>query len=592
MQRSRTQILFSYLPGKVFVHEEGMVARSWAIRGEVLSGSINKPALLSEIDRYLLGWEEDGRINLPLPSQVEAQEFVTITPEMVLWEIWPLVFECSKENCRRIRTFRRIEEVSQEPRCRYCKGRMRQLRYFSAHDCGDLKPMYVPRCAEHGYDHIYFDDTGTFLTSVFRCRACAGGVVRRTAQSPCGCNAFAGPDGRSMMRAFTVRDTRTYYTHSIWLINFKSRTFQDLQGHPLRGQIAVASYLGLVSNLSRALREADRGSGRVERITEEEWVQKKAKLKEMSLTDAQIEEIRASIGPSTEGLGALGEVPELSAVGEELRVIERALLYDGGEVDRITLDDVQRGAAERSDASTVAAITAAQGRAADLGLEEVAVTWNFPIALAAFGYTRNVKGRGEGRLRGFARQGQYEGKTPIFAVATETEAVLVTVSAQRMLEWLARRGSYLGNVPDDQRAARAEILRLFAHRRENPIPASEATTLLHSMSHALLRSLDDGRTGFAEASLAEWIVPETLTFAIFANSLKSYTLGALWTLINSRTLQWLERAWEGVWHCENDPLCHQRKPRACERCLYVSFGCREFNDHLSRVLLQDFWREK
>jgi hypothetical protein len=159
----------------------------------------------------------------------------------------------------------------------------------------------------------------------------------------------------------------------------------------------------------------------------------------------------------------------------------------------------------------------------------------------------------------------------------------------QVLNWLAERGTYAATLPDNAVAARRIVLRLFAERDANPIPANEITTLVHSISHCLLRAFEDGQVGFAETSLAEWFVPETLTFAIYASSLKSFTLGALWTLINNRTLQWLEIARQSAWRCENDPLCHQRHPRACERCLYLTFGCRSRNDNLSRAYLTEFW---
>ena len=103
-----------------------------------------------------------------------------------------------------------------------------------------------------------------------------------------------------------------------------------------------------------------------------------------------------------------------------------------------------------------------------------------------------------------------------------------------------------------------------------------------------MRGIDDGQIGFAEATLAEWIVPTALTFAIYANTLKDFTLGSLWTLLNNRALQWLLTAQERVTRCENDPLCYQQAERACERCCYLTFGCREFNSDLDRRVLFDF----
>lgn len=110
------------------------------------------------------------------------------------------------------------------------------------------------------------------------------------------------------------------------------------------------------------------------------------------------------------------------------------------------------------------------------------------------------------------------------------------------------------------------------------------------MSHTMLRALDDGQVGFSESSLAEWVVPETLTFALYANNFKSVTMGSLWTLVNNRTLQWLERSADSAQRCDNDPLCHQRTEQACERCLYITFGCQEFNHDLDRRTLRTFWQ--
>jgi hypothetical protein len=396
-----------------------------------------------------------------------------------------------------------------------------------------------------------------------------------------------------MMRAFTVRDTRTYHPHSISLINLQSTTFNQLQAHPARGDIAVASYLGLLGDDNRirdGLAEADRApSGSV--MTIEEWTEREAEFRRMGLSDDQIADIRRAIGPRDAGLAALAGVdPVVLALGRERTLVERAAIFDASELRRITLADAYRGMLDRGEPTAAAAVDAAQRQAEGLGIEDISVTWAFPIAVAAFGYTRVASKRGEGRLRGFARQGAYEGRIPIFAVATETEAIILTLSARQVLKWLIEAGIYAGSEAVDEQAARQEVLGIFARQETDPAPANALTVLVHTMSHILLRALDDGQVGFAEASLAEWIVPETLTFALYANNLKSYTLGALWTLLNNRSLQWLERTADSVLRCENDPLCYQRSPRACERCLFLTFGCQRFNDQLDRQLLSDFWR--
>ena len=144
MQRSRTQVLFSYLPGSVFVHETGYIARSTEIRGSDPPQLSSQQVLLEEIDRYMAQWDDDRIQGMRRPSRVASSDFRVLTPEGVRWEFWPLRFECARENCRRIVSFQQIDDIQRTPRCATCNGRLRQLRYLSAHECGRIRPMYIP----------------------------------------------------------------------------------------------------------------------------------------------------------------------------------------------------------------------------------------------------------------------------------------------------------------------------------------------------------------------------------------------------------------------------------------------------------------
>ncbi len=588
MQRSRTQVLFSYLPDSVFEHESGYLARSVEIRGE--RAHVDREVLLQEIGQYVSAWDDDRIQGFGRPGRVDDTDFLILTPEAVRWELWPLRFECARESCRRIASFRRLDHLERRPRCGTCGGRLRNLRYLSAHECGAIREMYIPQCTTHGYDHVYFDDTGTFRTAVFRCRACNGGIVRRTLQSPCSCN-LPTPDGeRPMMRAYTVRDTRTYFPHYITLINLQSSTFRQLQAHPRRGEIAVASFLGQLGashDLKQGLHEANQ-LGQTTRLSPEEWAARESELQEMGLTEDEIDAIRSRQAPSTTGLASLAGIEtEVIAVGERRPVVERAALFDKDEFSRLPLQAAHESLQQRGESAAATAVATAMERANGLGINDISVTWSFPIALAAFGYTRTTPTLGAGILRGFSnRPDQYDNKYPVFAVATDTEAVLITLDPSRVLGWLADNAP-LDTTHDDPRL---QLLRVFAAEESDPQPARLVRTLVHTMAHTMLRALDDGQVGFSESSLAEWIVPETLTFALYANNFKSVTMGSLWTLINNRSLQWLDRSVNAARRCDNDPLCHQRTEQACERCLYITFGCREFNANLDRRILRSFWR--
>lgn len=591
MQRSRTQVLFSYLPGSVFVHETGYIARSTEIRGSDPPQLSSKQVLLEEIDRYLEHWDDDRIQGLRRPSRVASSDFRVLTPEGVRWEFWPLRFECARENCRRIVSFQRIDDIQKTPRCATCNGRLRQLRYLSAHECGRILPMHIPPCTSHGYDHVYFDDTGTFRTAVFRCRACNGSIIRRTLQSPCSCNLATQDGEQPKMHAYTVRDTRIYFTHYLSLINLQSQTFNDLQGHARRGEIAVASYLGhlgATNDVKKGIQEANLPS-QSPRLSPEEWEIRERQLREMELGEEEIEAIRSSLAPTATGLASLAGIEStVIDIGQRRRVVERAALFDTSEVSRLSLNDAQESLSERGEIAASQAVTSAIDKAHELGIDDISVTWAFPIALAAFGYTRTTGRPGEGTLQGFfSSADQYQGKYPVFAVATDTEAVLITLNAARVMNWLTHQDA----VEPAGEDPKLQILRLFASEAANPRPAKLVRTLLHTMSHTMLRALDDGQVGFSESSLAEWVVPETLTFALYANNFKSVTMGSLWTLINNRTLQWLERSADASQRCDNDPLCHQRNEQACERCLYITFGCQDFNHDLDRKTLRSFWQQ-
>ena len=116
-------------------------------------------------------------------------------------------------------------------------------------------------------------------------------------------------------------------------------------------------------------------------------------------------------------------------------------------------------------------------KARELGIDDISVTWAFPIALAAFGYTRTTGRPGEGILQGFfASSDQYQGKYPVFAVATDTEAVLITLNAARVMDWLAQQD--VGDPADED--PKLQILHLFASEAANPRPAELVRTLLHT----------------------------------------------------------------------------------------------------------------
>jgi hypothetical protein len=308
-----------------------------------------------------------------------------------------------------------------------------------------------------------------------------------------------------------------------------------------------------------------------------------------------IEQIRRMMGPEESGLAALPSTDADNArwelLGADRPFVERAAVFDPAQIQRITLDDQCARFAELQDRLAQQTTERAREQARTLGIAEIAVTWEFPVARVAFGYTREEHEPERGVLTGFHNKYHHDGKYPVYVAASDTEALLVTFSARSVLSFLNTKGLTVGTA-EDESAARRRLLELFTDQ-DNPEAAHAAATVhtvIHTLGHLLLRSLDDGQVGLAENTLAEWVVTKALTVAIYADNVREFTLGSLWTLLSNRVLSWLESTADSVLSCENDPLCHQSSPRCCERCVYLTFGCQLFNDDLDRGLAAEFLR--
>lgn len=595
MQRSTTQVLFRYLPGAVFSHEEGFFAQVHHVNGGRVT-ELNRKVLLDELDVELGGWLPD-QVGIPNP-RTNPDEYVVIEPEEVSFDIYPLTFECLNPACGRIRRWWQQDKLladtaaAGELRCTHtgCNAKMRQLRYLTAHNCGVIDPLHTPSCpACRNSDNMYLEDLGSFRSSSWRCRACGSAVGTRF--TPCNCGQYVRGGAQVYRQGFTARDQRLWYPQTLTIINISGQTYDNLQRHPNRGVAAVASWLGDETNLSVSLAELDRPV--TTRQSAADWDATVARLRASGIDEATITNLRSIQGPATEGAAAVaaGVSPAVLEMGSRRPWVERAGLYD-----RHIVDD-RRSLAEVAAVATGAAATAAataMSTMAGLGVADVSVTQQFPIVVASYGYSRARREPGTAHLRSYASQRFYNGKTPIFAVPANTEALLVTFDAEAIIGFLAAEGVWVGPVPTGARAAKLALAEVLAADPAVGTDTAAGLTrrLVHSASHALLRALDDGQSGFGESSLAEWIVPDTLTTAIYVASYSDFTLGALDTVLRRRVAPWMRRAAEDISHCDNDPMCStspHRRHAACDRCLHLTFGCRTWNADLDRKLLRRFW---
>lgn len=594
MQRSKTQVLYRYLPDAVFFHEDGYYAQVHHVNGERVA-DINRRVLLDELAAELANWQPD-QVGIPNPH-TNPDEFRILEPTDVSFDIFPLTFECTNAHCRKIRRWWQQKKVVDDTagagalQCVSCGSKMRQLRYLTAHNCGAMQPIHTPTCGACGNsDNVYLEDVGSFLSSSWQCRTC--GWSQSVRFQPCNCGKYPSPNGQTWQQGFTGRDQRLWYPQTLSIVNLSGQTYDNLQIHPDRGVAAIASWLGDETNLAAALGQLDRPSGN--RQTASEWAKTEAELRQKGVPEDFIATLKAAHGSPDTGAAAIqtGVSQPVIEMAAGRPWVERAGLFD-----RALVDDRRTFAEVRSTLTGAAATAAAHAanRLFALGIEDISVTQRFPIVVASYGYTRVTRTPGTADLRTYAKTNKYDGKTPIFAVPAKTEALIVTFSAEALIGFLDSQGLWTGAVPGDERSAKLALAELLA---ANPAvggddPAGLTRRIVHSASHVFLRALDDGQSGFGESSLAEWIVPDALTTAIYVASYNEFTLGAFDTVLRRRVAAWMENAAAAVQHCDNDPMCSQTSIQAphsaCDRCLHLSYGCRMWNADLDRKLLRRFW---
>ena len=298
-----------------------------------------------------------------------------------------------------------------------------------------------------------------------------------------------------------------------------------------------------------------------------------------------------------EAHGAFAEMAEylaedvLARVGSQQKCCERALIFNGPPAESgdglvvESLADYRRRAGELGHRTAVERLQDAQDALESHGLERLLVVTNFPIALVAYGYTRLTSDEHVAMLRSFKPSQKGSAKKPIYVGASNTEAVFFELDCLRVRDWLTanafvedpKRWTGLGN---DRRAVKAALL--LEADADSHIHQM-VSLLCHTLAHTLIRNLGE-RAGFGEDTMAEYLIPEMLTFGLYANVHQDFTLGALVSLVEHNLRSWLEASAQGAETCTWDPICGETIG-ACANCLHVAFGCEHWNRDLDRAVL-------
>ncbi len=594
MSRGKQQVLLNYLPGKTFDFEKiGTIARVDRIRG-VPRTDLNMRLILRAVEEQARAWSEEHR---PVFRDLEraTDRFVLVEPRGVEAAMFPLVFWCQNHRCGVIVEPR--DGVPTSETCSSCRaGRLVQLRFVRVHRCGALEPLSSQHCKTcNARQRMALDTRGSERVSDFQwvCRSC--GATASVFAGRCSCNWPGGDPSLKNMSVEVHRAGRTFYPHYTVLLNQPGRELSAFLGISQWQAVAASVFLGMPESRGRrlvdfaasaatpagapfTLSDAERARLRAQGTSEEMIAQFEKMQAQLQATRTE-----AEVAGSPQGLAAAlirrsgvpWDIWERS--GQEM--LEAVMPLQSGNVTELFAR--QEGEAEDRNRAREAARR--------LGLGAVTLATDFPITTATFGYSRADYQPDTCRLNPFPAERDHGGKFPIFVDVVQADAILLRLDHDAVLRWMSTNG-FVPRIPAGEDAgvsARAYFVQLLdgvSLRQTIQVPEGRLVFgLLHTLSHLAVRraSLLCGLEG---TSLSEYVLPRTLTCAIYCNHRFGATIGALSALFEQSLAEWLAEI-RSCRRCVYDPVCIDRGG-SCHACSHLAeTSCRFFNLNLGRPFL-------
>lgn len=618
MQRGLTQVMFRYLPGAVFRYDDG---RAWCRVNTITQNTVSplRPAFQEAIYNLLSYWEALQDNGGPYPNPLtQPDRYVTGEPYQVHFTLFPLIFVC--KTCRQVHFYRDVESLrnaNDRLMCRTCKKphSLRQLPYTMIHECGNLDTLFAPNHPDH---ILELDDRNSFQRSRWYCRTCkkplpTNGLGFRT----CVCRPGGKPP---LMRGTLLQDSAVYNAHSLSLLNIKDEAYLDWSRTADASPVLLAALCNVSEYRQRSLSEHIKDQPQTA-TSPAEVESMRAVFAASGITDAAqqdllLKNLAASKNPLIEArqklrttVGSLFSGQDTTTLVDNSRSLREFVFARDHAAPRTrSIADLLSTAEQAQDWASVQRHRDDIAGLQELGLAELHVMTDLPIALAAVGFSRvsHEHKRKYGTLttttslRLFPQTSQ--NKFPIYAAENTTEGILFSLDPYRWAAWLvenawttaplagfsgepAVRAWIAGLMPQFFSIDRAYLQRQPWEDASVPIDLVSACSfgLLHSMSHLFLASAE-AYVGFQTDSLSEYLFPIAGSGLIYASGHKDFTLGGIVSVFQQDMSQWLRGTRETAYRCLLDPLC-RHKGGACHKCLYVRYSCQHFNRTVSRSFL-------
>lgn len=393
------------------------------------------------------------------------------------------------------------------------------------------------------------------------------------------------------MKGYVVTDPGLFQVHTLPFLNLSSAEVDEIQNAPNGRLLALARACGA---LEHPVSSAVENRGAAGADTQSELARFVERLRDTGVPEELLQTHLAAIqSTGRDTAGTLADVTRAFGMDAERlrdriprRVVEHAAIIDSpGSKD---LAEVRRDLVAVGDAEGSNAIQEAQTLSQQMGLSNLRVLSDFPIALCALGYTRVTRAPQQSEINAFPSTAD-DSRIPLYVLTNTTEAIYFQLDPLRVLDWLTCNKIAQARTAETTLEAwgiiHAHVPGLFSTRHEPEYVDSGSVavrTLLHSISHALLQHVE--WSGYDPASVGEFLFPEVLACVLYANRYQETKVGGLLTLFERGLATWLHRSRDGARACLYDPICED-EGGACSGCLQREHGCTEFNQELSRATL-------
>ncbi len=594
--------MYGFLPGSVFEHDDYGFCRVTGV--ELREEGVNRNALFDALSDVLYQRQEEClRAGFADPRDERNRDgYVVGRPANVRFEPYPSLLEC--RSCGRV--FRLRDLVGRrggEPgRCPGCGGVLAQLRYVQAHNCGRLEELHYPRCRIHGSSYVRLLDTGRVASARWLCGACGGAEIGRLRMTPCNCaysNRVAQNQWERGLKTMPVTDPALHLGQVVPFVNFDEQQEGQLYNEPQALALILARTWGVLSEAVPAVlerRRSRRARGAETGDMDETVAAMARQLEEIEPDNPLVrrwreQQERAAHPPGSEAVDRVRALLGPDAPADDAAP-PRQLVEHVAVLDTLRTTDASTAAGwarARGDLDGAASLEEAVGGASrDLGIADLRVVNDFPAALCAVGYTRITRDPGRSILVPFPAD-DLENKTPLYVVAAETEGVYLRLDPVRVSSWLVENAFVQGPSPVTEEEVWAWLYGaapgLLQNRWEPEYgegPAVAVRTLLHTVSHVLLRHVE--WSGFGQNSVGEYLLPGALAGVLYANRYADTKIGGLTALFEQRLGPWLANSASSGRECVYDPFCTD-EGGACVGCLHREHNCPSFNGELSRAAL-------